>query len=85
MVNTFWTALAWSTPAPVRFGMSQRTPQLFWTSENDRERLMSKKSSYKLSDLAAQCDPDAPVPQDMFDWEKAAPVGLEQTVIHQWI
>jgi hypothetical protein len=42
---------------------------------------MSKKPSYKLSDLIAQCDPDAPVPQDMIDWEKAAPVGLEQTVM----
>jgi hypothetical protein len=31
-----------------------------------------------LSDLTTQCDPDAPVPQDMIDWEKAAPVGLEQ-------
>jgi antitoxin ChpS len=39
---------------------------------------MSRKLPYKLSDLTAQCDPDAPVPQDMIDWEKAAPVGLEQ-------
>jgi predicted nucleotidyltransferase len=42
---------------------------------------MSKKPSYKLSDLIAQCDPNAPVPQNMIDWEKAAPVGLEQTVM----
>jgi antitoxin ChpS len=40
---------------------------------------MSRKLSYKLSDLTAQCDPEAPVPQDMIDWENAAPVGLEQT------
>ena len=42
---------------------------------------MSRKLPYKLSDLAAQCDPDTPVPQDMIDWENAAPVGLEQTVM----
>ena len=42
---------------------------------------MSRKLPYKLSDLTAQCDPDAPVPQDMIDWENAAPVGLEQTVM----
>ncbi|PFG10141.1 nucleotidyltransferase domain-containing protein [Marinobacter sp. LV10MA510-1] len=42
---------------------------------------MSRKLPYKLSDLTAQCDPDAPVPQDIIDWEKAAPVGLEQTVM----
>lgn len=42
---------------------------------------MSRKLLYKLSDLTAQCDPDAPVPQDMIVWEKAVPVGLEQTVM----
>jgi antitoxin ChpS len=43
---------------------------------------MSKKPSYTLSDLIAQCDPDAPVPQNMIDWENSAQVGLEQTVMY---
>jgi antitoxin ChpS len=43
--------------------------------------LMTERKSYMLSELVAQCDPDAPVPQDMKDWENAAPVGLEQTVM----
>jgi antitoxin ChpS len=36
---------------------------------------MSKKPSYKLSDLIAQCDPCAPVPQDVIDWKNYAPLG----------
>jgi antitoxin ChpS len=43
---------------------------------------MSKKPSYTLSDLIAQCDPDALVPQNMIDWENSAQVGLEQTVMY---
>jgi len=42
---------------------------------------MNQRTSYTLDDLIAQCDPDAPVPQDMIDWEDVAPVGLEQTVM----
>jgi len=40
---------------------------------------MSKKPSYTLSDLIAQCDPDAPVPQNMVDWENSAQVGRRCT------
>jgi antitoxin ChpS len=42
---------------------------------------MTERKFYTLSDLVAQCDPDAPVPQEMKDWENATPVGLEQTVM----
>lgn len=41
---------------------------------------MTKRKSYTLSELVAQCDPDAPVSQDMIDWEYSAAVGLEQPV-----
>jgi antitoxin ChpS len=42
---------------------------------------MTEKKIYILSDLIAQCDPNAPVPEVMREWEKAAPVGLEQVVM----
>jgi antitoxin ChpS len=42
---------------------------------------MNERKFYTLSELVAQCDPEAPVPQEMKDWENAAPVGLEQTVM----
>ncbi|MDN6320992.1 MAG: nucleotidyltransferase domain-containing protein [Marinobacter sp.] len=42
---------------------------------------MAERKSYTLSELVAQCNPDAPVSQDMIDWEHSASVGLEQTVM----
>lgn len=42
---------------------------------------MKDKKSYSLSDLVAQCDPDAPMPEALREWDQAAPVGLERTVI----
>jgi len=32
---------------------------------------------YTRAALLAQCDPDAPMPDDLTDWERAAPVGRE--------
>ncbi|OZC34476.1 DNA polymerase, partial [Marinobacter vinifirmus] len=42
---------------------------------------MKDKQSYRLSDLVAQCGPDAPVPEALIEWEQAVPVGLEQVVM----
>ena len=41
---------------------------------------MKDKKSYSLSDLVAQCDPDAPMPETLREWDQAALVGLEQVV-----
>jgi antitoxin ChpS len=35
------------------------------------------KPRYTLSELMAQCDPNAPVPEDMKAWDLMAPVGKE--------
>lgn len=42
---------------------------------------MPKKKSYKLDELVAQCDPEAPRPSELKAWEETAPVGLEQDVM----
>jgi antitoxin ChpS len=42
---------------------------------------MTKRKSYKLSELVAQCDPDAPRPSELQAWEETTPVGLEQDVM----
>ena len=42
---------------------------------------MTEKKSYSLSDLVAQCDPNAPMPEVLREWDQAAPVGLEQVVM----
>ena len=38
---------------------------------------MKDKKSYSLSDLVAQCDPNATMSEALQDWEQAAPVRLE--------
>jgi hypothetical protein len=39
---------------------------------------MTKPKDYSLKDLVAQCDPDAPIPEELREWETAPAVGLEQ-------
>lgn len=37
----------------------------------------AQKPRYRLSTLLAQCDPNAPVPDDLRTWDTAPPVGRE--------
>jgi len=41
---------------------------------------MTEKKIYHLSDLVAQCDPKAPIPEAVREWDQAT-VGLEQVVM----
>jgi hypothetical protein len=38
---------------------------------------MARKPSYKLADLMAEMDPNAPVPEDIKAWMNMKPVGKE--------
>ncbi len=42
---------------------------------------MMKHKPYRLSNLVAQCDPSASIPDELRAWEQGAPVGLEQMVM----
>ncbi|MGO1233864.1 MAG: nucleotidyltransferase domain-containing protein [Marinobacter sp.] len=42
---------------------------------------MTKKESYTLDELVAQCDPEAPRPSELKTWEETTPVGMEQDVM----
>ncbi|MBL3557606.1 MULTISPECIES: nucleotidyltransferase domain-containing protein [Marinobacter] len=42
---------------------------------------MTEKKTYRLNDLVAQCDPGAPMPEAVQEWDQAVSVGLEQTVM----
>ena len=39
--------------------------------------LTRTRPTYTLEELLAQCDPNAPMPADMVQWEAMPPVGLE--------
>lgn len=41
---------------------------------------MTERKSYSLSDLVAQCDPDAPIQNTLREWERIVPVGLELVI-----
>jgi len=42
---------------------------------------MIEKKTYQLNDLVAQCDPNAPMPEAVREWDQVVSVGLEQTVM----
>ena len=46
------------------------------TTEDGRI-VLSPKRKYRLADLLAQCDPQAPPPADLALWDAARPVGQE--------
>ncbi|RBP27913.1 hypothetical protein DET50_113114 [Marinobacter pelagius] len=39
---------------------------------------MAKKKTYTLAELVSQCDPDAPFPKELRDWEEAESFGREK-------
>ncbi|HXM35615.1 MAG TPA: AbrB/MazE/SpoVT family DNA-binding domain-containing protein [Pyrinomonadaceae bacterium] len=39
--------------------------------------LKPARHKYALEDLVAQCDPKAPMPADLAEWNRVAPVGRE--------
>tara|TARA_Y100001001_G_scaffold139690_1_gene142608 strand:- start:2736 stop:3209 length:474 start_codon:yes stop_codon:yes gene_type:complete len=40
-----------------------------------------KPKRHQLQDLIDQCDPDAPIPETVHDWDSSPEVGLEQLVM----
>ena len=44
---------------------------------------MTDRRRYSLSDLMAQCDLSAPMPEAFREWDQMAPVGLEQEITQQ--
>jgi antitoxin ChpS len=47
------------------------------STTEEGEIVLARKRRYVLSDLIAQCDPKAPPPADLVQWESARPVGNE--------
>jgi antitoxin ChpS len=51
--------------------------QMSLSTTEEGEIVLARKRRYVLSDLIAQCDPKAPPPADLVQWESARPVGNE--------
>jgi len=39
---------------------------------------MTRSKKYSLKELIAQFDPDAPIPEELREWDRAPAVGLEK-------
>lgn len=46
-----------------------------------KELSANQGQRFSLDELVAQCDPDAPISEELQDWENAEPVGLEYAPI----
>jgi antitoxin ChpS len=44
---------------------------------DDGKVVLARKCKYTLADLLAQCNPKAPPPADLAQWDTAKPVGQE--------
>ncbi len=51
--------------------------QMSLSTTEEGEIVLARKCRYVLSGLIAQCDPKAPPPADLVQWESAGPVGNE--------
>ena len=70
----------WGNSAAIRLPasmLSQIGASIGDAIEVDPAMMKVAKPKYKLSDLLAQCDKNAPPPADMAAWEAMAPVGRE--------
>ncbi|MGZ8218583.1 hypothetical protein [Methylomagnum sp.] len=46
-------------------------------NETENQPIEPRSRIYTLEELLAQCDPNAPVPEEVAEWLKAPPVGNE--------
>ena len=70
----------WGNSAAIRLPaamLSQIGASIGDAVEVDPDAFRVAKPQYKLTDLLAQCDQDAPPPADMAGWENMTPVGAE--------
>ena len=70
----------WGNSAAIRLPasmLSQIGASIGDSIEVDPAMMKVAKPKYKLADLLAQCDKNAPPPADMAAWEAMAPVGRE--------
>ena len=77
-LRNFGNCIGLEIPKPVRDALhlsAGQTVQLVQTTDG----LLVKPQTYKysLQELLARCDPKAPMPKDVADWQKIRPVGKE--------
>ena len=61
------------------YGIKAGTPlEITPTSDGFNVKPSKRRPKYKLADLIAKCDENAPMPQELTDWDNATAVGNEK-------
>lgn len=77
-LRNFGNSIGLVIPKPVRDAMRLSAGQTVILEQTDQGLLVKpRRSKYTLEELLAQCDPDAPMPEEVAEWLDAPPVGRE--------
>ena len=78
-LRNFVNSVGLVIPKPVREALHLRAGQTVTIEQTAQGGLLVSpcRKTYSLEDLLAQCDADAPMPQEVVDWENMPPVGEE--------
>lgn len=78
-LRNFGNSVGLVIPKPVREALRLHAGQTVMIEQTAQGGLLVSpcRKKYLLEDLLAQCDADAPMPQEVADWESMPPVGEE--------
>lgn len=78
VLRNFGNSVGLVIPKPVRDAMHLQAGQTVQLEASELGLLIRPRAPrYTLDELLAQCDPKAPMPKDMADWQNASPAGRE--------
>lgn len=78
-VRQIGNSIGFSIPKPLATRLRLKVGQVLPVRIEDHELILvlPERPRYALADLIAQCDPAAPLPEDLEDWDAAPSVGRE--------
>ena len=78
VLRNFGNSVGLVIPKPLRDALKFEAGQTVQLDASDEGLLIRPAARrYSLDELLAQCDPKAPMPTDMAEWQQARPAGRE--------
>ena len=78
VLRNFGNSVGLVIPKPVRDAMRLKAGQTVQLEASEQGLLIRPRApKYTLDELLAQCNPKAPMPEDLAGWQRAPPVGRE--------
>jgi antitoxin ChpS len=77
-LRNFGNSIGLVIPKPVREALQLSAGQTVTLEQTEQGLLVKPRPrKYTLDELLAQCDPDAPMPEEIAEWQDAPAVGKE--------